>query len=252
GITKSSSSKLGCVSSSFLSRSSVIVAPSADAFANMSSATITSRPNSRRVLTTNPVIRSVAGSMRTRWMLPASCPSFVLIFAFRSMRIASPPKAAIGRIPAAGRTPVRSPRSIRHVHVTASTHAGPLKQRRQPPLLPAQRVEEPERLVHGEVPAEVRERSLHGHGRRRTRGAHGSRRKRRGRGTRAVRRCRGGRAAGLLRRAGRRRALAGLGGGLRYVRREKPEDLVDHFDVEFRIAVVRVEPERLDVRRAGV
>src|SRR5256886_16691819 len=114
-------------------------------------------------------------------MLPASCPSLVLIFAFRSMRIAFPPNGHPAAPPSAGRAPARPLSSIRHVHVTASTHAGSLEQRRQSPLLAAQCVEKPKRLLHRQVAAEVGERSLHGRGLPCTRRSHRTRREARGR-----------------------------------------------------------------------
>src|SRR5207302_8302618 len=103
----------------------------------------------------------------TRWTFPASCPSLVLILAFRSMRIASP-KRPPGRSPAACLAP-RSSKSVRHVQVTPSTHTRAFEERRQPALLATERIQKPKGLVHAQIASEVGQRALDRLGLRRSR-----------------------------------------------------------------------------------
>src|SRR2546428_9451718 len=231
-------------------RSSVMVSPEPET--NASSATITSRPRRREVLTTKPVTRWDDGSTITRRTLPASWPSLVRTFAPKSIRM----PASLGRDAHRRRSRTRSSAcpasSVRHVDVVAAPGPLPLDQSLDTALLAAERVEEPHRLLRREVFAEIRQRLVDA--------------RRRGGPRPAV--ARGGppRLPTLPRRpllwvlAARLRRLAGsrllrlawlrlplLLGGL-----ELREEPVDHFDVELRVSVGGIDLQGLDVRGARV
>src|SRR5438876_12080659 len=71
------------------------------------------------------------------------------------------PQRPPGRAPqTAGPKPASASTSIRHVNVTASTHTRAFEDRGQPALLATESIQKPERVVHGQIFAEVGEGAL--------------------------------------------------------------------------------------------
>src|SRR5438094_425438 len=200
--------------------------------------------------TVNPRSAPVAGSKRTSSTapttspsrsLPASWPSFVLTLARKSMRISSS-GSAFG--------PRDSPTLVRNVEVAAAPDARALEKPGESALLAAQRVKQAQRFIYGQVAAEVGQSALDRRWLRRARRRRGARLRAAARSARTARpaRSRSWTPPRWRLLSGRRRLPLRVPG----LRANELEDLVDQFDVEFRVAVGRIESQRLDVGRARV
>src|SRR5438445_13751916 len=134
---------------------------------------------------------------------------------------------------------------VRNVEVAAAPDARSFQKSGEPALLAAQRVKQAQCFIHGQVTTEVGQCALD---RRRLRWARrpgGAGWRAAARSTRTARAAQSrSRTASGWRLSGRRRLpLRVLG-----LRANEVEDLVYELDVEFRVAVSRIETQRLDVR----